>query len=184
MNVKGTAIISTLKFLELNYSSDQLKSVMNKLSKSDRDILSEKLFPSVWYPFNTLINLTRLIDSDLGTGDLTLARKIGKFSADHDLKSIYKLFYKIGSPQFVISRASQVFATYYDIGRLETIDKGKGFMLLCLRNFPELDEIFLQRVSGWMEKTLELSGAVNPQVYTTIKEEHGKKIVEFKGAWK
>ncbi|MDD3628111.1 MAG: hypothetical protein PHV06_12425 [bacterium] len=184
MKVKGTALISTLEFLKNNYSREDSDKIINKLPKTDIEVLTEKIFPSAWYPFDTLINLTRTIDSIFGTGDLKIARKVGSFSADHDLKTIYKLFYKIGSPQFVISRASQVFATYYDAGKLVTIDKGKGFMLLHLNGFPQIDEVFLQRVSGWMEKTLELSGAINPQVTTTIKEDQGNKFVEFKGVWK
>lgn len=184
MKVKGAALISTLEYMNNNASTAQREEIISELKESDLAVIQNKIFPSGWYPFETLINLTRSIDFVLGSGDLRLARHIGKFSAEHDLKTIYKIFYKIGSPQFVVSRGAQVFATYYNVGNLETLESKKGYMLLELTDFPEITEIFLQRVAGWMEKTLELSGGRGPRVTTSFKsDEQGNKIVQFKGEW-
>ncbi len=183
MKVKGSAIISTLDFVNINYGKAGLKRILNVLDETDKKVLNETLFATFWYPLKTLINLSKAVDDEFGIGDLSFIRRLGSFSASHDLRTIYRIFYKIGSPQFVISRASQVFATYYDAGNLETIDSGKGFVILELIDFPEIDEVLIQRISGWIEKTLTLSGGENVKTIATIKEKAGKEYVEFNSKW-
>ena len=183
MKVKGSAIISTLDFVNINYGKAGIKRILHVLDESDREVLNETLFATFWYPLRTLINLSRAVDDEFGIGDLSFIRRLGSFSASHDLRTIYRIFYKIGSPQFVISRASQVFATYYDAGNLMAIDSGKGFVILELTDFPEIDEVLIQRISGWIEKTLTLSGGKDVKTIATIKEKAGKEYVEFNSKW-
>ena len=120
----------------------------------------------------------------LGDGGFTLARKLGANGAEKNLKGIYKIFYRIGSPEFIIKRAAKVFATYYDKGEFTTISNKDGEVRFRLTDFPDLSECWIERIAGWMEKTLELSGGKNPRALAIIKHnDSGDVYCEFTATW-
>ena len=62
MNVKGSALVSTLEFVEIKYGKDAIQKVLEKLPEEDRKILSEPIMQPIWYPFKLYIDLTEKID--------------------------------------------------------------------------------------------------------------------------
>ena len=185
MNVKGSAIISTLEYIKDKYGDAILEKIKAKLSQEERDIVEGAIVQPTWYPFSIYINLTKYMDMICGVGDLTLAKEIGRWAADHDLKTIYRVFYMLGSPQFIIKKASSVFATYFDEGSFNVVSEGKGQVTVELVDFPvEADLVFIQRITGFMEKTLELSGGKEPKAWGIVREEEGKRKIIFNAFWK
>ena len=98
MQVKGAALVSTIAYIKLKHGEEGFEKVLSKMSEEDREILSEPIMEPIWYPFRLYVNLTQKVDQVFGIGDLSLVREVGAFGADHDLKTIYKIFYKLGSP--------------------------------------------------------------------------------------
>ncbi|MDD3628110.1 MAG: hypothetical protein PHV06_12420 [bacterium] len=183
MQVKGSAIVSSMDYILEYYGEDGLAKVLDEMEPQEKEQLSQKIFPSMWYPLSLFVNINKVTDLVYGTGDMSIVRKMGEFGAEHDLKTIYKIFYKFGSPEFIIKRASQVFSTYYDQGRLEARDSGSKFAIFELVDFPEISEVYIQRVAGWMSKTLELSGGKSPKITIARRNPSGKETVEFKITW-
>ncbi len=184
MKIKGSAIISTINYIKIHFGEEGKNEVFARLPEEELNIVNQAVFSSKWYPFSIFINLNQFTDSIFGKGDLELVRIMGAFGAEHDLKTIYKIFYKIGSPQFILKRASQVFSTYYDQGNMQALESSSDYGLIELSEFPDITEVYLQRVSGWMEKTIELSGGKHPKVVTLRRSKNGKSVVEFKATWK
>ncbi len=183
MKVKGSAIISTIDYIKIHFGEEGKNKVFARLPDEEQKIVNQIIFSSRWYPFSIYINLNQFTDSIFGKGDLELVRVMGAFGAEHDLKTIYKLFYRMGSPQFILKRASQVFATYYDQGRMQALDSSSDWAVIEISEFPDITEVYLQRVSGWLEKTVELSGGQQPKVVATKKIKGGNPVVEFKATW-
>ncbi|HDS08944.1 MAG TPA: hypothetical protein ENN73_01845 [Firmicutes bacterium] len=183
MNVKGSAIVSSLAYIKHYYGDSGLEKILNEMQAEESSRLREKIFPSMWYPLSLFVNINKVTDLVYGTGDLSIVRKMGEFGAEHDLKTIYRLFYKIGSPDYIIKRASQVFTTYYDQGKFVIKDSGNKYVVFELTDFPEISEAYIQRVAGWMSKTLELSGGKSPKVSIARKQVSESELVEFKVNW-
>ena len=184
MKVKGTAILSTLEFIELKFGKDAINKIREKLSPEECEVLDGAIIQPVWYPFSLYVNLTKYMDQIYGISDLSLAKEMGSWAAAHDLKTIYKLFYKIGSPSFIIKRATKVFTTYFESGELKIISETKNSIIMELVNFCEVDLVFIQRVSGFMQKTLELSGGIDAKVWGSQRPLDGKTVTTFNAFWK
>lgn len=183
MNVKGSALVSTIELVESKYGKEGIEKVFSKLPEEDQIIFKDPIIQSEWYPFRLYVGLTEMVDRVFGIGDYSLVREIGKYSAEHDLKTIYRIFYKIGSPQYIIKQAGKVFTTYFDFGDFKTPVNKKGNVVAEIYGIPEISPVFLQRIRGFMEKTLELSGAKNPKVYPAKQEKDGQVIAVFNAFW-
>src|SRR5262245_14331745 len=59
-----------------------------------------------WYPFACFVDLNVKADRILGKGDLALARTMGRDAAIVNLPTLYRLFYKVGSPEYIFSRVA------------------------------------------------------------------------------
>src|SRR5687767_10012507 len=154
--VKGTALISTLRFNQETFGEAGLRKILGALAPEDRATVETGLLVSAWYPFSLLIRLMRESGRYDAGRTLHLYRHMGRASAEYSLTTIYRIFFKIGSPQFTLARATRVFSNYYDTGTMEAIVNEKGHAIVELRDFDEPAPEFCERLWGWMERTIGL----------------------------
>lgn len=90
--------------------------------------------------------------------------RLGLEIADRSYRGIYKLFLRIPTPSFIITKAAMIWGTYYDKGKgsVEHITKNSGHFVL--RDIPELPNPALAYIAGHSVKLLELAGAKNVQL--------------------
>jgi hypothetical protein len=112
-----------------------------------------------------------------------LHREMGRAAAEYGLTSLYKIFFKVGSPQFVIARGSSVFSRYYSQGRLEIVESKSGHAAVDLVDFPDGAPEFCERIRGWMERTMELAGASNLKSAHSLCVHRGDSVCRFEGFW-
>ena len=160
MEVKGSAISSTLNYVKINHESEY-DSWFNSLEEDSQQIL-KSISNSKWYPMKEgLLNPTQKIIDRFFDNDNKGAYKVGYHSADTGLNGIYKLFIKLGSPNFIISKTAKVFGMYYKGAKMEVISSTSESVILDITHFPEYSIIIEQRVIGWIEKALEITGCKN-----------------------
>ncbi len=182
--IKGTAVASTLKYITENYSSDGLKTILDNLTDTkDKEIFSSTIFPSSWYPIQSFSNLCKSIKQAFGKKDPNILRKIGRYSAEQGLTTIYKLFYRFGSPQFIISKASIIWGRYYTSGKLEVVSSDKTSAIVHLIDFDLPSIEICERVMGWMEGSLALSGGKNISIKETLCKARGDAYCRFEAKW-
>jgi hypothetical protein len=181
--VKGTAINATVRFLTERFGPTGLKKVVEGLSPQQRAILDSGVLVSSWYPFSLVLDLTRRAQHVFGDQVPRMAREMGRSSADYALTTIYKIFFKVGSPQFIIAKASSVYKTYYSTGELAPIISEKGHAILEMKGFSEPAPELCDRLTGWMERTLELSGATEIRMMHPQCVNRGDACCRFEGFW-
>ncbi len=181
--VKGTAVVSTLRFVGERFGEDGLKSVLADLSPEDRAQVETGALASAWYPFALLLRIMKAAGTRFGGKAPELYREMGEASAEHGLTTVYKIFFRVGSPQFIISRASAVFKNYYDSGEMKAVVSEKGHAVLELAGFAEPAPEFCERVVGWMQRTLELSGGTDLRIVHPTCAVRGDRACRFEGWW-
>jgi hypothetical protein len=161
MEVKGAAVKSTIEFVKQNFS-DNYDDWLNNLPKESFSILSGNISNTKWYSFKyaQLIPTDYIIDN-FYSNNIDGAKEIGRYSAKESLHGIFKYFIKLGSPSFLINRAAKVFKTYYKNSHIEVVSSTKTSVILKITDFNELDKYTEARISGWIEKALEISGCKN-----------------------
>lgn len=158
MEIKGSAVKATPDFVKEKFGS-RYNEWVKSLPEASRNIIEQPIYATTWYSLtdSVIIPTQKVADLFFGGNSSKAANEIGRYSADVALKGVYKIFVRVSSPQFVLSRASSIFATYYqpsDIKVIESVDKKA---VLQLTKFHPNDRLIMNRIAGWIEKTLEIT---------------------------
>ena len=182
-NVKGTALVGTVRYITEHFGPEGIRTVLEELSAEDRALVESGVLVSAWYPFSLLMQISRVAHKHFGAERPDIYRELGKASAEYALTTIYKIFFKVGSPQFIISRGSALFKTYYTTGELKAVQSEKGHAVIDFVGFEEPAPEFCERLEGWMQRTVELSGGKDLRIAHLQCVNRGDAVCRFEGYW-
>jgi hypothetical protein len=158
-NVKGSAILARLRFIRERYGEAQVQRVLRSLAPAHREILDARVLPQDWVPFDLFVDLNVTADEAFGRGDLALCYEMGRYSAEINLPTLYRLFYRLGNPQFIFRKAARLWRVHYDTGSMVPIEE-PGVLRLRIEGFEPPHRAHCLSVMGWATKSYELSGGV------------------------
>ena len=183
MEAKGTAVEILPKFVVSRFGKEYLNRWMNLLSEEAREEFSKGIISYQWYPLKSVLVDPTLRLCEHLYGSYQGALEVGRFSAEHALRGVYKLFVKLGSPEFVIKRASSILPTYYRPCAAEVVEVSKGRATVRITDFEEMHTIIELRIKGWMEKALEISGCDNINITISKSLTKNDPYTEFVGIY-
>lgn len=182
METKGVAVILTKQYVKSKFRS-QYDEWLNSLSPDSREIV-ESAITSTWYPLKTgLVEPTRKLCDLLHGGREEGARDAGRYCAEHALKGVYNVFMREGQPEYVVGRAGIVFANYFRPCRADVIQNGPNQGAIQITEFAEASRLIEQRMAGWLERAIEVSGGWTVSVKITRSLAGGDKITELLLSW-
>jgi hypothetical protein len=185
VEVKGTAIITIPLFIKDRFGEGGLAQWIDALTPEVRKVYPASVLVSSWYPLKEfLIEPLRRMCDLFYAGDLKGARESGRFSADYSLKGIYKIFVKLGSPEFMLRRAGTILPIYYTPSEMTVVECRKGQGIMQITQFPDMDQVLEIRIAGWMERAIEISGGKQPNIKITKSLTAGDPLSEFLATWK
>ncbi len=184
MEVKGTAINSIPEFILGKFGKEGLNQWLNALSEGARKIYGGAILAGNWYPIKEImVEPTRKMCELFYRGDLKGAREGGRFSAEKGLKGVYRIFVKLGSPEFLIRRASAIFTSYYQPSEMKVVAQEDRKAVVHITKFSEPSALIENRIAGWMEKALEISGCKNVRILITQSLSKGAPYTEIVATW-
>lgn len=184
MEVKGIAVKSIPEFVKRKFPNE-FEEWLASLSNKSKKIMEGDILVSSWLPlYEAMVEPTEKICELFYGGDKKGAWEAGRFSSDIGLRGVYKIFVRVGTPHFIIGRASIIFSAYYRPSKLEVVEKKPKSALLHIVEFPEPNELVEQRIGGWMERAVEISGVEVISVRITKSLAKGDPYTEFAGEWK
>lgn len=179
--IKGVGLRGLLKYIKQNYKPG-IETILGKLPPEQKRIFDTPILTSKWYPYSVFTELLKTMDQEMGQGDLSLCRKYGENSGGLDLNSIFKVFLKVGSPQFIIKRSDWFWKQYYRPGGMQVPETSDTMVRIRIVDFPITKE-HCKVMEGWMEKSLEMSGAKNPRMREVQCRNEGAPFCEYIGEW-
>jgi hypothetical protein len=162
--VKGSAITARVRYVREHFGEAAVRAVRDALRPEHKTLLEGRVLPHEWVPFPVFTDLCVEIDRIYGKGDLALCREMGRYAARVNLPTLYRIFYALGSPEFILRRAGKVWAVHYSSGRMETqfADRaGAKIVRLGIVDFAEPHVAHCQSVLGWAEESVTLSGGTD-----------------------
>ncbi len=184
METKGSAIASIPEFVKNRFGEDGFRSWLRSLPGQAHDVYSFPINLNVWYPLIPFMSVpTRVICDLFFKGDISGASEAGRFSADFALHGIYRLFVKIGSVDSLIKRASVILPTYYRPSAIEVVENRKNRVVLRIVRFDELDAIIERRITGWMQRAVEIAGGKSAETLITSSLTQGANYTEIVITW-
>jgi hypothetical protein len=180
--VKGTAVLSSLRYVRERFGEESLERVLAALPTGDA-LLRGGLLASSWYPMPALLRFMQEAERQLGAQEPNLVLNMGRASCDYGVTGVYKVFFKVGSPEFIIGRAARVFSSYYDTGKIEVVASRDGHAAVEVSGLEGSAPQFCERIYGWMQRTLELAGARNLRSSHPSCVHRGDAVCRFEGNW-
>jgi hypothetical protein len=158
VNVKGSALRARLQYAA-DKGEEASRLLLDHLSPSTRTLCETGLLVNGWYPFSAFVELNTALDRLFGQGDLSLCYEIGRYACDVNLKTLYKIFFRIGSVQFIVRRAAAAWRVNYDDGQMRVLAETNDWVHLRVTGVPAPHRAHCLSVKGWMVRAVELSGA-------------------------
>jgi hypothetical protein len=158
-SVKGSAITSRIRYVRDRFGEGALRRLKLALTDAHRVQLDGKVLPHAWVPYDLFVAVNVEIDKLFGQGDLMLCREMGRYSAEVNLPTLYRIFYKLGTPMFIFGKAARLWQVHYDSGQLVPVQEGPNRVRLRIEDFAEPHRAHCLSVLGWAEQSVEISGA-------------------------
>lgn len=182
-HVKGSAIGSRVDFVRTHYGDAGLTRVLGEMSPDNAALLSREITSTSWVPFSVFVDLNVTADRIFGSGDLSLCLEMGRYGAELNLPTIYKLFYRLGTPQYILSRAARLWDVHYDSGRLRLEDAGHRAMRMHIEDFDQPHRSHCLSVLGWTTRSIEMSGGKLLTFGETLCRTRGDSLCELVAHW-
>jgi hypothetical protein len=181
MEIKGTAVKTIPDFVKAKFPGQYDEWILSMPEISKR-IISSTIFANNWYPVeDAAVIPTKLIGSLMyANNPVKAAWDSGRFSAEVGLTGIYKFFVRASSPSFIISLGGKILSTYYRPCEMKVVSSSSNNIVMHITKFPGMNVIVENRVGGWVQKALEISGCKNVNVLITQSLTKGNPVTEFK----
>jgi hypothetical protein len=165
--VKGNLLTSRIWYVREQFGPDALAAVAAAVGPAARARLDNPPMPFVWCTFGEMMEIDRAILEGPMHGDLGRMKHFGGEIAKHDLPTIYKVLFKVGTPRFLMKRVATVASTYLRDAPMRGVDlpDGRVRVLQAGKIFPYY--FCSYGVCGWFEAAMELSGGKNIQALHT-----------------
>lgn len=109
---KGTAMKSTLKFIRGKLEGERLQAFIGGLPEELRGYFKKPIFALEWYPGVPMAQIMEHFARFLGEPPHEVYRAVGRQNSDDGLNTVYKIFIRLGNPEFIIRKAPYVWTTY------------------------------------------------------------------------
>lgn len=181
--MKGSALASRVNWVRLNHGPGGVERLREAVSPELAREIEAGIKVATWYPFEDFVELNVEIDRLFGQGDGALVKELGRWGAEANLTTIYRLFYKVGTVRWVMARAARLWHLHYDAGRLTLRELAGHEIELAIEDFPTPHCAHCQSVMGWAEKSIELSGGEDVRTTLASCRHQGATACRVRGRW-
>lgn len=126
-----------------------VQEIYSQMSPEGAKIVRRSLVMSM-YPVEYVGDLLDAIKLVLGAEDPEINFKINLAAAKASFSTIYKVFFRLGRPGYIISKAASLFGRFASQGKLSVLDNEKNLVSLRLADFDyQHSEFCGHRLRGW-----------------------------------
>jgi len=163
-HVKGMAILGTLRFVKETAGKEHVPGLLQELPATVRAIYERAVLAGSWYPYEAYTTLLAAVTRRLGEGRADFPATLGRFGAQLDVGSIFRIVSVILSPQRALYAAGLMWSRYCDAGRFVMTRIDKESAEGHIEGFPDISAEHEQLLTGWIEGIGLASGAKEAHV--------------------
>ncbi len=184
VEIKGSVVGDAIKIIKSKYGEQTLNTVFGLLKPETCAVFdSKRVIPMNWYALDDFI---KFLEADLKVTSNGNEEDLIKRSEDligAQLTGIYKIFVKLGSPEFVLTRIATVNQTYFRGVTVEVNLPAPRNAVVRLTGFAKEHRLIGLSIIGFYKKALEVSGAKNIKAEYTTSIEEDKGFCELDLRW-
>lgn len=109
--IKGRVLLDTLAAVKERAGDPGLSRITARLSPESRKVFASPILFSEWYPLDAYVEFLEVNIRETADGDRRVLVERSEKVIEQQLRGVYRLFVKLGSPKFVITRIAAVHET-------------------------------------------------------------------------
>ena len=164
-------MVHTIDLARVEHNAATYQRILTSLPEPTRELVSRPLLAIEWIPAETWLPFQRALLSIGFDGDEPRYRKFAHTICEKDFNVFHRMVLKLASPLFVVERATGLFSTYSDTGKLvvgEVVRDGKAASIrVSLDDFETVDGMMGVLIHAFIEKILMMTGAREVDVKRT-----------------
>ena len=166
VTVKGSPVRSLQKFLETELTPEQRETVLASLPAPFATRLRGPVLATETIPIAVLNQMAETAARAKGEALDAFARRAGREAANDAVKGIYRFFALTMTPASLLTKASTMWSTLNNRGTMQVGDRTDRGATLKLLDYPS-EAAHCARVTGWIERMAEMTGAKDVRVEQT-----------------
>ena len=165
--IKGRVLLDTLAAVRERAGEQELSKIKNSLSNESRKVFESPILFSEWYSLDAFVELLEVDVRETAGGDCEMLAKRSEQVVESQLRGVYKIFVKLGSPRFVITRIATVHETYFR-GVKIILEFESHSATIRYVGFQKEQNIMEHVIIGFFRKALAMSGANRVDLRFTV----------------
>jgi uncharacterized protein (TIGR02265 family) len=183
VTVKGSPVRSLQKFIEAELTAEQRQRVLDALPAEFATRFQRPILPTESVPVHFLNRLTEEAAKVRNEPLEQFARYAGREAAGEAVKGIYRFFALVLTPAALLSKASQMWSSLYNRGNMRVDEQTDTSARIRIHDFPS-EVAGCERVTGWIERMAEMTGAKDIHVQQTSCYARGGECCEWRVRWR
>ena len=175
IQIKGSVISDAINAVKKRHGDQVYNQIISRIDDDSKQIFNQVVFASSWYPLDAFI---KFLEADIeltanGNENALIGRSETLF--ENQLKGIYKVFVKFGSPEFMLNRISIINQRYFKGVSIHPKMEGSHKAIIKYVGFEKKHRLIELNIWGFYKKAMEISGAENIQLkyLTSLAEDKG-----------
>ncbi len=167
------------------------ESLLLGLSPEHRKTLASRIIPSSWYSYDFYAATLDIIYHKIAGGEPDAARNMGRFVATLTLQEEYSLFLKEGRPYETLRLFPSIWHNFFNFGKTACRMLGgagdakpRESVFMELSDFPDIPRALCLIMQGFLEKSVELAGGVDPVVHELSCATFGDRSCSTRVEWR
>jgi predicted hydrocarbon binding protein len=181
--VRGLVFTNAKLFCLERFGETGWWRVLDALPTADRDVL-EAAVTVGWYDLGVYDRAHETIDRVLGDDDLGLMKPLGHFCASRDLTTVHRMFAKVATPTYLLTKYGEYWRRYQDSGVWKVDREADRRVRASLAQWGSTSQATCVRLAGYIEGFLEVIGAKGVRVDRVKCRSRGDNVCEYLAEWK
>lgn len=176
IKIKGAPVSDAIKAIKRRHGDQAYNTIVGLLEGETRALFEQApILPTSWYSLDAFVQFLEMDLKVTAEGNEQELIQRSEDLIERQLRGIYKLFIKLGSPEFVLKRIAVIHRTYFQGVSVEVRLSGDGKAVVKYTGFEKQHRLIGLSIIGFYRKALELSGAkaVKAEYTTSIEDDKG-----------
>ncbi len=182
-SIKGTMLCGRISYIRKYFGEEALDRVLEGFDEATAAMLRQGPLLSEWYPFELFLTFAERADQVCGNGDGSLLRPMAGQVAQDNLTTVYKTFFRVATPSFILKRAVQIWHQYYDSGELLIVRNEPRLVDIEISDFETPHHIHCESIAGWVQRCIQMTGARDCTVQHSRCRTRGDESCLFEVRW-
>ncbi len=166
---KGPNFVFAKKFILQEYKADIWVKLLASVPSDVATIWRDTPLVTSSYPFGAFKSMVTSLSKVSGRQEEVETARLYEYIAENSLNVLYKIFFQLANPSFVIKNYPMLWSRFFDAGRVKVLVAGKGHAIVKFT----LPEIFLDWLSpacrGYSKKAVEMGGGKDLTIHQVSK---------------